>query len=355
MNRIILSLVLVISALSSFAQITTYKVEPKKEDTQRIILHYDSLKNITRENITSLVGQQVQVLPYIPLGGSDLATGPTLYSRKPSSNGYDNSAVVMPDTRFTIYKSRFGAFDNQVFNIVGVDSIKAGTNSYPSTHFYLIVNNNNYPNNHYLEVGMAHDRYSYNGKLENRGQLTASNFIILGYFEKMKELNIGKLLVNKYENNTHPLGTTPILYNLSDATPLTKIPKDNVWRVVDYTFVDTQDYKGISYILTSDSIQDVFCRAYDGNFTPYDEYLKNKGERADWEKKMIRLYGKTNGNLIIDGKVKLGFSKKMCEEAWGIPSDINKSTGSWGTHEQWVYGSGSYLYFENGRLTAIDN
>lgn len=70
---------------------------------------------------------------------------------------------------------------------------------------------------------------------------------------------------------------------------------------------------------------------------------------------MIRTYGKANGKLIIDGRVKIGFTKKMCEEAWGEPNEINKSIGSWGVHEQWVYGLGSYLYFENGKLTSIDN
>jgi len=33
---------------------------------------------------------------------------------------------------------------------------------------------------------------------------------------------------------------------------------------------------------------------------------------------------------------------------------INRTTGSYGTHEQWVYG-GSYLYFQNGVLTTIQN
>ena len=70
-------------------------------------------------------------------------------------------------------------------------------------------------------------------------------------------------------------------------------------------------------------------------------------------KSMITKYGKANGTLIIQGKVKIGFTKKMCEESWGKPSDINKASGSWGVHEQWVYGYGSYLYFENGRLTSI--
>ena len=41
--------------------------------------------------------------------------------------------------------------------------------------------------------------------------------------------------------------------------------------------------------------------------------------------------------------------------------DINKTVGSWGVHEQWVYGSSMegggympshYLYFEDGILTT---
>ena len=38
---------------------------------------------------------------------------------------------------------------------------------------------------------------------------------------------------------------------------------------------------------------------------------------------------------------------------WKEPEDINTSTGIWGVHQQWIYGNGNYLYFENGRLTAI--
>jgi len=36
------------------------------------------------------------------------------------------------------------------------------------------------------------------------------------------------------------------------------------------------------------------------------------------------------------------------------PNAINKSHGSWGTHEQWIY-DGGYLYFENGVLTFAQN
>ncbi len=40
---------------------------------------------------------------------------------------------------------------------------------------------------------------------------------------------------------------------------------------------------------------------------------------------------------------------------WGKPSKVNRTTTRYGTSEQWVYGHGNYLYFENGVLTSIQN
>ncbi len=43
------------------------------------------------------------------------------------------------------------------------------------------------------------------------------------------------------------------------------------------------------------------------------------------------------------------------ETGWRKPNHINRTTTAYGVHEQWLYGGGNYLYFENGRLTAIQN
>ena len=40
---------------------------------------------------------------------------------------------------------------------------------------------------------------------------------------------------------------------------------------------------------------------------------------------------------------------------WGRPLRKNRTTTAAGVHEQWVYGGGNYLYFQDGRLTAIQN
>jgi len=56
---------------------------------------------------------------------------------------------------------------------------------------------------------------------------------------------------------------------------------------------------------------------------------------------------------VAAGSVLLGMTAEMARSARGEPSDINRTVGSWGVHEQWVYSdTGTYLYFENGILTS---
>jgi hypothetical protein len=53
--------------------------------------------------------------------------------------------------------------------------------------------------------------------------------------------------------------------------------------------------------------------------------------------------------------VKIGMTKKQVVDAsnWGQPISINETVTGGGTREQWVYGDGHYLYFTNGRVTAV--
>lgn len=338
---------------SIFAQIGTLTILPKVEE--RIVLPYDSLENITRNNLPSLVGQKVQILPKQRTSSLGLDKGPTLYKSRPSAM-FNNDIVVNPDTRFKTYNSKFGSFDNEVFDIVGVDSIfDSDFYTYRAGRFYLIVKNEKYPTNHYLDIALTNDEYDSNKKLIRRAEFyNTMEFMIIGYYEKSRERLIGTKLVNKYPENKSLSGNY-IVYNISSGEPLTSIPENLVWTIKDITLIDSQNYKGLGYLLSSDSMPDCFTSYYLNSFEKYDEFIKSQQERKTWEQKMIRTYGKANGNLIIQGKVKLGFTKKMCKEAWGEPSEINKSTGSWGVHEQWVYGLGSYLYFKNGKLTSIDN
>ena len=59
--------------------------------------------------------------------------------------------------------------------------------------------------------------------------------------------------------------------------------------------------------------------------------------------------------LIMKKRVRRGMTAEQCRAAWGRPQDINRTSGSYGVHEQWVYGGHNYLYFEDGILTTIQN
>jgi len=54
--------------------------------------------------------------------------------------------------------------------------------------------------------------------------------------------------------------------------------------------------------------------------------------------------------------VRIGMTTQECiDSTWGRPESINRTTTAYGISEQWVYGMTSYLYFDNGILTDIQN
>lgn len=68
---------------------------------------------------------------------------------------------------------------------------------------------------------------------------------------------------------------------------------------------------------------------------------------------VISKWGSRALKAIKEGKIFIGMDKGQVRASWGLPRKINSSGGSWGIHEQWIYGDfGPYLYFENDRLTS---
>ena len=78
-------------------------------------------------------------------------------------------------------------------------------------------------------------------------------------------------------------------------------------------------------------------------------------EKRQFESEIIKKYGARIGKLILDNKVVIGMSKEICKLSWGEPSDINRTITKNKVFEQWVYSMGTYLYFENDILVAIQD
>ena len=80
-----------------------------------------------------------------------------------------------------------------------------------------------------------------------------------------------------------------------------------------------------------------------------------KKEEERLRNSYINKYGKRYAELIMNGRVALGMTRRMCIDAWGEPESVNRTITEYGTSEQWVYDLGTYLYFEGNKLTGIQN
>lgn len=78
-------------------------------------------------------------------------------------------------------------------------------------------------------------------------------------------------------------------------------------------------------------------------------------KKIERHNKLVRKYGEEIGKIIVNSRVRIGMTKEMCKDSWGNPKSVNRTTTVYGTREQWVYGNGNYLYFEEDKLTSIQN
>lgn len=83
-------------------------------------------------------------------------------------------------------------------------------------------------------------------------------------------------------------------------------------------------------------------------------YLKKLEKDKERHLALMKKYGTDFGTAIYFREVRLGMTSEMVLESLGRPTKINTTKGSYGEHQQWCYEySKRYLYFENGKLTDI--
>lgn len=140
--------------------------------------------------------------------------------------------------------------------------------------------------------------------------------------EKLKAagLSVDKHLWLKYPNKHMP-GLTKVMIEKID------IAFDDI---IEFT-IGSEDYDSYTDELTINELLDRM-------------YLKLPGKFKKLSKKVA--------NAIEKQQVILGMTTDQAIASWGEPSSVNRTAGSWGIHEQWVYGDNTYLYFKNGKLTS---
>lgn len=230
---------------------------------------------------------------------------------------------------------------------------------------------------------VIYSRKSRGFNTDNPSHLDFPEFILVGYYLKMKELHVGKdyICYNTGSKNT-------ITTDINTGEEIT-LYHESEWHCSSLEFVDLHNAEELQlYLIFNNKNGNCIKVRIDNRkreFNPLtlhkfknkQDYLKQKEleklqnaekekrlaeekarkekERLEFEKMIINKYGEYYGGFIIKGQVILGMSTDMCRYAWGEPSRINTTIVEGIKSEQWVYSLYSYLYFDNGKLTAIQN
>lgn len=320
-----LFIIFVFFALPVFSQIKTINIVDKRNE----ISPYDSLENISNYSMNQYIGQTLYLMPTKKNEEKQMVFYSSLERRE----------------RYGDYKSLKGKY----FNFIGM------VNGSDIQDVYMQLIETETQDTVYFQA------YFY-------GDVEA--FLTVGYFEKLQSQIVGKRFVYK-ENEIRP---NP-MRNLEDRTPIRDIPNGAIFVATDIVINETYgEYDKYSYdfpltplivVLKNEKYGEAFVshtemlKSFNPNeifrhFTTYAEYEANIKKNKEYRDLIIKKFGATKGTLILENKVRIGFTAEMCRYSWGNPIDINKTTGSYGVHEQWVYDD-SYLYFENGILTTIQN
>lgn len=174
--------------------------------------------------------------------------------------------------------------------------------------------------------------------------------LVINEISRLEQKKLSKIKEEKFDKGVPVYTKVPTHLYENRGTwykTLAIIPKS--------TAILAYDFKNNYYFVEYDTLNGFV-------FTMDVETLEQKSERLEIEKKqnlqrsnelnrLVQKYGKINGKKIYEGKIWLGMTKEMVIESWGEPDEINRSVGSWGIHEQLVYGN-QYLYIRDNKLSS---
>lgn len=302
----------------AFGQITTTKVAPKVEISDKA--PYDGTKNFLGEDVYKYVGQELYLKGV---------------SEKLRKFGYENFVIDYRQdgliNKLNVYKccdsynSKYDALAGKYFKVLDViKHPKAAESEFVYGQKYFLKLQEKNGDTVYFE---------YDSRFEN-----SFPFIVVGFFEKQKQLVIGKDFVFADE----------ILKSSTDIQTgkVVTTKTGQKWKCTDLTI--EEEYYTLSLIIVN-SVGEKTTISCDSVFGKWRRGRAYFGEEADSYRSK---FGSASFDTILQGKVRLGMTMEMCRLSWGEPKSINETISAAGKTAQWVY-SDNYLYFTNGILTTI--
>lgn len=336
---------LLVCAYHTYAQIPSRSIQ-KQSSSETIdspIVPYDSLQNLTFENFENLVGQTIY------LKSSPSAANKGFFTLNWfDMNGGVYKGVTDPKNYFssTLYPS-YPQLVGHYFDVLRV--FVEDKDDMHKAKFWL-----------YLKDKETHEISKIYFQRWVAAMSHYENFVVQGFFDKCNSTVKGQQFVCLPEGKKPDSKNEYMVFDvksLTDNKSFYHIPKDSIFDV-ELTFLEQPDKPStLVCILHNSATGDLYVEynRFHETFKSLEEAEIIHMQSSEYRRELIRKFGRYNADLILAGKVKIGFTKAMCEIAWGKPEKINTTITNSVKYEQWVYGLGTYLYFKNGKLTSIQD
>ena len=279
MKTKLLIFVTIISTNYVVAQISKTKVVKKENLSTEV--KYDSLQNFVGENVYAYLDQELylkELSPNLREYGYDNFVKDYKYS------GYNKKANTYKCCDG--FNSKYDDLNGRYFKVIKIFPHPKAEESE-----YL------YGDKYYLELVEKESKdtlyYEYSSQFK-----FSFPFIVMGFYEKQKENLIGKEFV--FPDRTLKVSTGGG-FDISTGNPLS-IKTGQRWKCKDLTIEDK--YYTLALVVEN-SDGETTTVSYD---TAFDE--RNYAYTSEEADNYIKDFGAENFNLILQGKVKIGMSKK---------------------------------------------
>lgn len=344
MKRLYSIILACILSLPAFSQID---IRQKKVDTIPVFAPYDSLVNIpvnpdimtkdfnTKDEAQAyadaqfgrIVGQKVFVLPMTEKEAARVAEW-----------GRDEKAKLR-NKYYTITGFNFLIEKSYVSGLYGVEHV-----------IYLLK-----------------DEKGKSVKLDVLVSSYDDDLMVVGYYDKLKASHVGKEFI--YSGTAHGDLLAENLNKILKHTAkdvntgeIVNIPIGSSWECTGLQLFDDEVAVQLYYTFKSKDGQEIQARVSNRRKDVMEDIEQEYAfascfidatNHALTLQVLAERYGQENADLIANKKVKIGMTQEMCLLSWGAPEDVNSTITNGAKSDQWVYSISSYLYFENGILTAI--
>ncbi len=316
MRKLFPSLLLIVSSLFSYSQISITPIAPPKKNT---VIVFDSTKNLIKdEGFTSYTGQLLFIKPR-----PECVQDEGYYGFYPITGNIESSmnvhfGTISPNT------VKHDQLANKYFIVDSAIIYKPSIASYN----LLFLSEKDNPSN----------RFIYNC------QTSASTcpFLIVSHLNYLKKTFIGK----KYYINPSSLFPTDIITGETINFP---DPTITTWLCTDVTLIEDVRY--------ANKVTEIALIMKNGSITTYIPSIKVTGEEehrsgaiylfpTNKYNALVAKYGKTNLSAVLNGYLTKGMPELLLQYSLGKPNNINV------TSEGVIY---SYKYIKEASTVILKN